>query len=258
MVDFIRPTPRNRFVGLLADAASRARDATGIFGDFLLGGAPETLDNLSYGVSPVQFGDTSNGIMGAINGMRVDPGIADLTGIFGAVPAVGKLGRAAGMEALSAVNEGMMGSGIMSGLLSPVAPRFAVAPGKATSRAQRMQDMGLEVAGIGAVRSRREGGARARGTPKTGQTPKTTPEDLVTTLTCESTPCPKGTIWRHLAVTRASWRTMLPAFWKTRTTENPAFILRASFVRLGQMRALVAACYGRLWNLSLGTTAPLR
>lgn len=148
MADFIRPTPRNPFLGLLADAATKARDATGPVGDFLLGGAPETLDNASYGVSPVRLGETRNGLMGAINGMQVDTGVADIAGLLSGVPGVVRGGQFVGREALRAVDDAMMDGG--HGLLSAARPQFAVEPAATAlpmdeaSRAARMQQMGLE------------------------------------------------------------------------------------------------------------------
>lgn len=50
----IRNIPQNPLFGALASALMKAKQNTGIFGEFLLGQAPETLENMSYGFNPTR------------------------------------------------------------------------------------------------------------------------------------------------------------------------------------------------------------
>lgn len=50
----IRNIPQNDLLGALADALMKAKQNTGVIGDFLLGKAPETLENMSYGFNPTR------------------------------------------------------------------------------------------------------------------------------------------------------------------------------------------------------------
>lgn len=122
MPQYIGPQPRNGLLGVIADVLGSAKRGTGLLGDVIFGGAPEMLDRASYGQSPVTFGGTSNGLLGAIYGMRVDPGVADVASLLGAAPGVGRSARFAGREALRAVDDAMLGSGPARGLLSAVRP----------------------------------------------------------------------------------------------------------------------------------------
>ena len=77
MTDFIRETPRSDMIGAIADALRYGKDKLnspgkiwGIgAGDLLMGGAPEMMDNASYGQSPFSHG----------SGMttKMDPGLLD-------------------------------------------------------------------------------------------------------------------------------------------------------------------------------------
>lgn len=123
-MDEIKAIPRSRYIGLLADALRGVKDNTGIFGDFLLGEAPQTLDQWSYGFSPVRMGRTDQGLAGALYGMKVDPGIADVVGIAGMAPPAGKVSAWAGREALRSIDGAMLGGGnrLMTHALAGVRP----------------------------------------------------------------------------------------------------------------------------------------
>lgn len=130
-MDEIKTIPRNRYIGMLADALKSTKDATGVVGDFMLGDAPRTLDQWSYGFSPVRMGRTDQGLAGALYGMQVDPGLMDVAGVAGMVPGVAKLGTWAGREGLRAVDAAMMGGGrnnIIAKALSGVRPTFMNEP----------------------------------------------------------------------------------------------------------------------------------
>ena len=49
--------PRNRIGGALADVLSTIKNKTGVVGDFLLGQAPEVVDQMSYGFNPTRGKD---------------------------------------------------------------------------------------------------------------------------------------------------------------------------------------------------------
>lgn len=122
-MDEIQAIPRNRYLGMLADALRSTKNATGPVGDFLIGDAPRVLNQWSYGFSPVRMGNTDQGLAGAINGMSVDPGLLDVAGVAGMVPGVGRLGAWAGKEGLRAIDDAMQsGSGVLARALSGVQP----------------------------------------------------------------------------------------------------------------------------------------
>lgn len=50
----IRNIPQNPLFGALASALMKAKQNTGVFGEFLLGKAPETLQDMSYGFNPTR------------------------------------------------------------------------------------------------------------------------------------------------------------------------------------------------------------
>lgn len=129
MPQYIEPQSRNGLLGVIADALSSAKSHTGLLGDVLLGGAPEMLDRASYGQSPVTFGGTGNGLMGAINGMHVDPGIVDAVSAASLLGPAARLGSFAGREGLRAVDDAMQsGSGLLGRALSSVAPLHIGSP----------------------------------------------------------------------------------------------------------------------------------
>lgn len=128
-MDTIGATPRNKLLGLLADALSSGKgllnDNSGTvfpsgIGDFLLGKAPETLNDMSYGLSPLS---------GKGMATRVDPGLLDVAGI---IPA-GKM---------AAMGKGLLGAAPAMGLLGIAAkskPAITMA-----ERIARMEKAGME------------------------------------------------------------------------------------------------------------------
>ena len=66
-------TPRSQLIGVIADALMKAKQTGGPVGDFLLGSAPEVLDNASYGQMPWK---------GQGHTTQVDPKLLDLAGML--------------------------------------------------------------------------------------------------------------------------------------------------------------------------------
>lgn len=124
-MDEIKAIPRNRYIGMLADALGGVKNATGPVGDLFIGDAPRTLNQMSYGFSPVRMGRTDQGLAGALYGMQVDPGLMDVAGVAGMLPGAGRVAGWAGKEGLRAIDSAMLGNGnkIVSSAISGVRPR---------------------------------------------------------------------------------------------------------------------------------------
>ena len=163
-MDEIKAIPRNRYIGMLADALGATKSATGPVGDFLLGDAPRTLDQMSYGFSPVRMGRTDQGLAGALYGMQVDPGLMDVAGVAGMAPVAGRVGAWAGREALGQIDDAMIGgkNSILARALSGIAPRGVlpnteglssraardVVQNEADEFAQKLQKMGFHAQAV--------------------------------------------------------------------------------------------------------------
>lgn len=80
----LKATPRQQLIGAIADAMLSAKSATGKIGDFLLGDAPELVDDLSYGVMPWK---------GKGFATKVNPAVVDLAGLLPFGAAVGAAGK---------------------------------------------------------------------------------------------------------------------------------------------------------------------
>lgn len=91
-------TPRSAIIGTLADLAAKARDKTGLAGRIVFGQAPEALDNLSYGDSPLSGSGMTT---------RLDPKVMDIVGLlpFAATTKVSKLSRLRGFKNLREAEE---------------------------------------------------------------------------------------------------------------------------------------------------------
>lgn len=145
-MDEIQAIPRNRYLGMLADALRSTKNATGPVGDFLIGDAPRVLDQWSYGFSPVRMGNTDQGLAGAINGMSVDPGLLDVAGVAGMVPGVGRAASWAGKEALGLIDAGMMGENqLMARALKAISPDFMLKNAKTSFGGGKYQTLDVPV-----------------------------------------------------------------------------------------------------------------
>lgn len=114
----VRNIPRNRFGGTLADILQAIKSNTGVVGDFMLGQAPEVVNNMSYGFNPTRG-------QGMTYGMK--PEAADLANIMPAATIGGLLGKSyaklAGKELARQVQgrTGMVGRNVMNPRMNMVA-----------------------------------------------------------------------------------------------------------------------------------------
>jgi len=103
--------PRNNLLGTFADLLQAGKDNTGVVGDFLLGQAPETLNNMSYGFNPTRG-------KGMTYGMK--PEAADLANVIPTASLAGILGKSyakfAGKQIAKQVQNGtgMLGRNMMN------------------------------------------------------------------------------------------------------------------------------------------------
>lgn len=110
--------PRNNLLGTFADLLQAGKDNTGVVGDFLLGKAPEVLNNMSYGFNPTQG-------KGMTYGMK--PEAADLLNVLPTATLAGILGKSyakfAGKQIAKQVQNGtgMLGRNMMN-------PRMNITP----------------------------------------------------------------------------------------------------------------------------------
>lgn len=168
MADEIKPSDRSGALGALADALGWARDqgnkfnlvdpqswigknvGSGALGSLILGQAPEAVDRMSYGASPLRMMantnvpdfartlsvDAAGNRVPGDNSMESQAGpISDLA--FGAQSAL-PLAKAAGRGAARAVAAGMEGQGALARVLAPVAPMYAVKPKGGNSNTERL------------------------------------------------------------------------------------------------------------------------
>ena len=115
--DSISNIPRNRLGGMLADGLQSIKDHTGMVGNFLLGQAPEVINNMSYGFNPT----TGHGMTAGLK-----PEAADLMNVipFGTMAGMATKGYAklAGRELANQIQHGtgMIGRNVLSPTMNMV------------------------------------------------------------------------------------------------------------------------------------------
>lgn len=83
----IRNIPRNLLGGAIADVLKSVKSNTGIVGDFMLGRAPEVIDDMSYGFYPTRGSGMTTGLK---------PEAADLLNVIPSATIAGILGKGYG------------------------------------------------------------------------------------------------------------------------------------------------------------------
>jgi hypothetical protein len=117
----LKASPRNRFVGLLADALQAGKSGLdtvqlpviGGFGSLLMGDAPELVNEVAY-YGPQALVKGGNAATGGLGTFRPDPRILDVAGVAAGAPGAGGLAKQTNKELVEFLRKG----GYLKGLLA--------------------------------------------------------------------------------------------------------------------------------------------
>jgi hypothetical protein len=116
----LKASPRNRFVGLLADALQAGKSGldnvqlpvVGGLGSLLMGDAPEMVNDVAY-YGPKALVKGGNAATGGIGTFRPDPRVLDVAGAVAGAPGAGGLAKQTNKELVEFLRKG----GYLKGLL---------------------------------------------------------------------------------------------------------------------------------------------
>ena len=103
----LKASPRNRYIGLLADALQAGKSGldnvqlpvVGGLGSLLMGDAPEMVNDVAY-YGPQALVKGGNAATGGIGTFRPDPRILDVAGVAAGAPGAGRLAKQTGKVAV--------------------------------------------------------------------------------------------------------------------------------------------------------------